>query len=163
VRAKITQQEIARGNKALLKTGPKKKPAPRAKSVKARSEYEQSSDMDEDPTVFQKQTDLKYGDFEDVRTKNKEEKIKWLDQLCEKLHKKMKFYQECDLNLLVYGVGSKRDFLNMYCHEQIRNQGNSCVIINGYHSGTNIKTLLGQLILYITRGTNQKKPTSLQD
>jgi len=89
-----------------------------------------------------------------------------LDDLCRKLHTKRKFYQDSDLNLLCYGVGSKRDFLNIYVHEFIRMQHQSCIVINGFHSGTNLKVVFKELIGYILRTVNygnKKGPQSLQD
>ena len=114
VRAKITQQDIKVGNKELLKTEPKVKQQKSKKSGRTRSDNDMSEE--EDPTVFQRPADLKYEDFENALIKNEREKKANFDRLCEKLHKKMKFYQECSLNLMVFGVGSKRDFLNIYCH-----------------------------------------------
>jgi hypothetical protein len=62
----------------------------------------------------------------------------------------MQFYQESGFNLLVYGVGSKRTFLNIYIHEQVRmDMKKSVLVVNGYHSGTNIKTVLRDLVTYV--------------
>ena len=56
----------------------------------------------------------------------------------------------------MYGVGSKRNFLNVYCHEFIRKQHQSLVIINGFHSGTNIKAVFKELIGYIMHFINDR-------
>ena len=51
---------------------------------------------------------------------------------------------------MVYGVGSKRTFLNIYIHEQVRmDMKKSVLVVNGYHSGTNIKTVLRDLVTYV--------------
>ena len=77
---------------------------------------------------------------------------------------KMRFYQDCGLNILVFGVGSKRDFLNQYVDEHIRRQGQNIVVVNGYHSATNLKSVFGGILNYIKHKTGQQKfPVSLND
>ena len=65
---------------------------------------------------------MKYEDISDdgADIKHQDQKVRNLEKQIKVWHPKMKFYQECGLNLLVYGVGSKRDFLNIYLHEQVR-------------------------------------------
>ena len=79
---------------------------------------------DPEPTLYQKNNkfDLKYEDISDdgAEMKHLENKQNQLIKLCDKLHLKMKFFQDCGFNLLIFGVGSKRDFLNIFLHEQIR-------------------------------------------
>ena len=38
----------------------------------------------------------------------------FLDKQADKLYEKMKFYLDCDFNLFVYGVGTKKNFLNSF-------------------------------------------------
>ena len=112
-----------------------------------------------EPTVYQKDKtyDIKYEDISDdgCDIKHQDLKIYKLDALCKEWHLKMKFYQESGLNLLIYGVGSKRDFLNVYVHEHIRMSKRNCVVVNGFHSGTNLKTLFKELITFVFEFTNQ--------
>lgn len=53
---------------------------------------------------------------------------------------RMKYYLDCGFNLLVYGVGSKRNILNYFTSTHITSD--SCLIINGFHSATNIKVIM---------------------
>ena len=64
----------------------------------------------------------------------------------------------------MYGVGSKRDFLNIYLHEHIRNRQLSTLVVNGYISGTNMKSIFRELYLYLQKSeVAVKRPISLQD
>lgn len=42
------------------------------------------------------------------------EKSHYLDEQAEKLYEKMMFYLECDFNLLVYGVGTTKNWINAF-------------------------------------------------
>lgn len=71
---------------------------------------------------------------------------------------------ECGFNLLVYGVGSKQKLLNEFADQAIRNAGEPLMIVNGYHSGANLKSMLTEISKFITvhieKGTgSQKKKT----
>jgi uncharacterized membrane protein len=52
----------------------------------------------------------------------------------------MKYYLDCGFNLLVYGVGSKRNILNYFASSLLAND--HVLIINGFHSAANIKLIL---------------------
>ena len=65
----------------------------------------------------------------------------------------MKFYQDCGFNLMLFGVGSKRQFLNQYWDEHVIKSGLQSIVVNGYHSGTNLKSVFGGIINYIKHCT----------
>ena len=54
----------------------------------------------------------------------------------------MNFYQDCGLNICMYGVGSKRNILNEYLNDVLRSGGHSVSVVNGYHSGCSIKNVI---------------------
>jgi hypothetical protein len=75
----------------------------------------------------------------------------------------MDYYISCGFNLLVFGVGSKRDAINNFAKNRIGARMPK-LIVNGYHVGTTIKSVLNNLINFINhvvliRAKNEKKPT----
>ena len=50
----------------------------------------------------------------------------------------MRFLQDCGFNLLIYGVGSKIDFLNLFCQRYLMNT-ETVLMFNGYHTNCSIK------------------------
>lgn len=58
----------------------------------------------------------------------------------------MTLYLELDFNLLVYGVGSKRDVINNFVN-QMRVP---FMVVNGFHVGTTIKTVLNGVSKFIS-------------
>lgn len=62
------------------------------------------------------------------------------------LFEKMTLYLELDFNLLVYGVGSKRDVINNFVN-QMRVP---FMVVNGFHVGTTIKTVLNGVSKFIS-------------
>lgn len=54
----------------------------------------------------------------------------------------MRYFLESGFNLLIYGIGSKRNIMNEFAKQHIFNTGEPILVVNGYHSGTNIKTII---------------------
>ena len=59
----------------------------------------------------------------------------------------MKYFLDCGFNLLVYGIGSKRNLLNSFMTNQL--DGQPCLVINGFHSATSIKSITSQMIKFV--------------
>jgi hypothetical protein len=76
----------------------------------------------------------------------------------------MKFYQDCGFNIMMHGVGSKRDILNTYLNEKLILNGHDVTVVNGFHSGTGMKNLLTSCFKFLNM-TNPglKKPVSLSE
>eukprot|EP00347_Sterkiella_histriomuscorum_P017627 403348615 len=51
--------------------------------------------------------------------------------------------------LLIYGVGTKREFINRFIVSQMQNI--PCLIINGFHSATNIKSISQPLVKFVQK------------
>ena len=60
----------------------------------------------------------------------------------------MKFYLDCDFNLFLYGVGTKKKFLNSFVLSHLKEEHVGCVI-NGYHSGTTIKAVVKEMEKFV--------------
>ena len=85
---------------------------------------------------------------EDSMIKNKDEHDRFPDEQAQKLYEKMKFYLDCDFNLFLYGVGTKKNFLNSFVLSQLKEEHVGCVI-NGYHSGTTIKAVVREMEKFV--------------
>ena len=69
---------------------------------------------------------------------------------------KMLFYIECKMNLLVYGVGSKRTILQQFLQTHVHPNFAS-ILVRGYHSGLMPKAILQDIASYYTsKGINRK-------
>jgi hypothetical protein len=78
----------------------------------------------------------------------------------------MRHYINCGFNLLIYGVGSKWDFLNNFVKRYLGEHHR--LVINGFHSATNIKSITNQMVAYATKNNlkyaaNKKTSMSLND
>lgn len=69
---------------------------------------------------------------------------------------KMMFYLQLDMNLLIYGVGSKRELLQDFMQNHVQ-QSYSQVNIRGYHSGLMPKVILNDIIDYIREDIDHNK------
>ena len=58
----------------------------------------------------------------------------------------MKHYLNCGQNILLYGVGSKRKFLNLFAMKIKFDE--PTLVINGYHSGAAPKTLTNSILRF---------------
>lgn len=56
----------------------------------------------------------------------------------------MKHYLNCGFNLLIYGVGSKRDFINNFAQTCL--SGEPLLYVNGFHSGANMKAITNPMV-----------------
>jgi len=61
----------------------------------------------------------------------------------------MKFFQDCGFNILVHGVGSKRNILNDYLRDKLYQNGHDVTVVNGYHSGTGMKNVLASCFEFL--------------
>jgi len=87
--------------------------------------------------------DMKKEEEEDHLKKHLKEKEK-LNEYLKHMGQTMKHYINCGFNLLLYGVGSKRNFLNYFALSQLHNEPK--VVINGFHSATSIKCVTNPLL-----------------
>ena len=56
----------------------------------------------------------------------------------------MKHYLACGFNIVMYGVGSKRSFINEFTLMQL--SGSPRHVVNGYHSACSIKSVTNPLL-----------------
>ena len=56
----------------------------------------------------------------------------------------MKHYLNCGFNLLIYGVGSKRDFINNFAQTCL--SGEPLLYVNGFHSAANMKAVTNPMV-----------------
>ncbi len=61
----------------------------------------------------------------------------------------MKYFLDCGFNLLIYGIGSKRSLINNFIISYLGND--PVLIINGYHSGTTIKSITNQMMKFVQK------------
>ena len=75
----------------------------------------------------------------DPLTKKHEfEKEALLEYHAKILYPTMRHYINCDFNLLIYGVGSKKLFLNYFAFQYLKNFV-PALVFHGYHSASNMK------------------------
>jgi hypothetical protein len=70
-----------------------------------------------------------------------------LVSLLEKNANEMSFYFEIGFNLLLYGVGSKKDFTKEFVLMKVGTD-HLKMVVNGYHPGSNFKMVLNQITSY---------------
>lgn len=68
--------------------------------------------------------------------------------LKEQHFEKMMFYLMCDMNLLVYGVGTKRNVIQDFMLEYVQ-PDYPTLMVRGYHSGLNPRQILEEVNSYI--------------
>ena len=68
---------------------------------------------------------------------------------------KMLFYLECEMSLLIYGVGSKRTLLQIFLEKYVYHEYPS-MVVRGYHSGLMPKTILNDIVDYIREEVDLK-------
>lgn len=61
----------------------------------------------------------------------------------------MMFYLECEMSLLIYGVGSKRKLVQEFLSDYVHENEYPIVLVRGYHSGLMPKTILLDIADYI--------------
>lgn len=64
-----------------------------------------------------------------------------------RMFERMEYFLDCEFNLLIYGVGSKREQLNDF----LTNLSLPIMVVNGYHVGTTIKTVLNSVSKFINQ------------
>jgi len=104
-----------------------------------------------DATVYNKDSkhEMLYEHINDTIVKHVEEKKNLQESIKVNLFQKMKFYQDCGFNILVHGVGSKREVLNAYLNEKLYLNGHDVTVVNGFHSGTGIKNILASCLKFL--------------
>jgi len=73
--------------------------------------------------------------------KNVDLKTTSIHSLIKAKNRKMKYLLDCGFNVLLYGVGSKTDFINFFCQTQLL-QTESVLMMNGYHTNCTIKHVI---------------------
>ena len=61
----------------------------------------------------------------------------------------MRYFINVNFNILVYGVGSKRNFINNFILTHFSHE--PCLIVNGFHSGANMKAITNPMIKFINK------------
>lgn len=52
---------------------------------------------------------------------------------------------DCGFNLLIYGVGSKLDIINIFVQREIQSN-QSVLVFNGYHTACNMKCIVYSIV-----------------
>ena len=80
--------------------------------------------------------------------------------LAEQHFDKMMFYLDNEMNLMIYGVGSKRELLEEFLQQQVWHRFPS-LLVRGYHSGLMPKTILTDIVDYIRQEIDKNlRPTA---
>lgn len=140
----------------LLKTDKVKKSVKDAKKLKRaaksyNTDYSAGSGNEYDEPTMYKNEDTTMAidgisDFKD--TKHQTEKEILFEEIKNNHFGQMKYFLDCGFNLLVFGSGSKRSLMNVFVDNMVSDQ--PCFIVNGYHSGTNLKVILSTMCKFIT-------------
>ena len=64
----------------------------------------------------------------------------------------LKFYLDTGMSVLIYGVGSKYEFLKCLIETELSSQ--PCLIVNGYHTNCSLKRISSLLSTYIPKEIN---------
>ena len=87
---------------------------------------------------------------DDMTKKHAQEKQQHSFQLnSQRNFQQMKYFLDCGFNLLIYGNGSKRNLINNFITTYI--DSDPCLIINGFHSATTIKSLTTPLAKFVNK------------
>ena len=88
------------------------------------------------------------GDADNNLIKHKDQKNLNIINIVKQNFEKMKFMLDCDFNLLIYGVGSKIDILNLFVQKKLQNK--TVFYCNGFNDSakSNLKALVTKLIDY---------------
>ncbi|CDW82556.1 origin recognition complex subunit 2 [Stylonychia lemnae] len=185
-RGKVTEEDEKKGKQILLKgdfindksrsnqaakkdlQNLKKLKVPSKKSFK--SDYEDIHPFDDEDNIpNQDLTQLKNDEDavreqEDTSTKKHlQQKQAILSQLfSQKNFQSWKYFLDCGFNLLIYGIGSKRKLINNFIQHYLQQE--PCIILNGFHSATTIKSLTNPIIKFIYKNIpNTKNYNSVVD
>lgn len=63
---------------------------------------------------------------------------------------RLKYMLDCGFNLMLYGVGSKLDLVNLFVQKNLQSQS-SVLIFNGFHSGCNMKRIVDDIVSYLLK------------
>lgn len=74
--------------------------------------------------------------------------------------KTWKYYYECGFNLMIFGVGSKRNLINTFVSTFIEDPK---LVINGFHSGVTIKSIITPLSKFVQKVTGTRIPNAMHD
>jgi hypothetical protein len=98
----------------------------------------------------QRNQDEVKNEVEDERLrKHPKEKDHILERLPYTMFHPMRHYLNCGFNLLVYGVGSKRKFLNLFTMKHLNNE--PTLIVNGFHSAATMKSITNPILNFAFR------------
>jgi hypothetical protein len=90
---------------------------------------------------------------DDSIKKHLNEKLEYLKITKSQVSTVMKHYLACGFNILLYGVGSKRSFINEYTLSQLN--GSPRHVVNGYHSACSIKSVTNPLLNFAFKNQNK--------
>lgn len=86
-------------------------------------------------------------EVEDERIrKHAHEKDQVLSKLPGSMYPFMRHYLNCGMNILLYGVGSKRKFLNLFTMKHVVNE--PTLVINGFHSAASMKSVTNPMLSF---------------
>ena len=151
---KVSEADEEKGKKLLLRHEEPKK----GKSNKETDGEGVTAHVKQDDFVIEKE--------EEEWKKHRLEKEQLATFNLEKFGMRMKHYINCGFNLLIYGVGSKWTFINNYLQRHMKDD--HCLVVNGYHSATNMKTVTNPMMGYAQKyhlkyAANKKQSMSLND
>lgn len=109
--------------------------------------------MDETNKVVKDQKasddELKHEVEEENLKKHTNEKDNLYVKQQKEMHQNMKHYLNCGFNILLYGVGSKRNFLNNFVQQYLYVEPK--VYVNGFHSAITMKALTTHLLKFANK------------
>ena len=76
------------------------------------------------------------------------------------LFQKMKFMLDCGFNLLVFGIGSKYDILNLFAQKSLQNQNQTVLVFNSYNHGCNMKRVVDEIVSWFMKELMKHDPNS---
>lgn len=168
-RVKITKKEEEDGEKLFLsqKQKPEKASRPQSKNRKrsvkkgrAGSESDEEMEIMDNDFSLDSQASIKH-------YKKKNDRLTLM--LCppvemeikqQPLFQKMRFMLDCGFNLLVFGVGSKYDILNLFAQKNLQNQNQTVLVFNSYNHGCNMKRVVDEIVSWFMKELMKHDPNS---
>jgi hypothetical protein len=137
-----------------------------------KSDYDVDVEVDEEAVVMEREDcdiDFNHVNLASLEKHSKEKQVH-IKKIKDSTFPRMRYFLESGFNLLIYGIGSKRNIMNEFAHN-IYNSGEPVLVVNGYHSATNIRTIINSISKFIKehidKGTvgslSSKKTASIHD
>lgn len=145
----MTEAEFERGKQLLLKKETDIKSditrkAKRDMKSQAKIRDDEDEDMDDQAVQDRKREESKNETEDDQNRKHAKEKENYTNKQMKALGPVLKHYINCGFNILIYGTGSKRNFVNHFVQHYLYNEPR--MIVNGFHSAATIKSVTNPIL-----------------